>query len=201
MAFHSLLMTQMENWVWSTLQAQLDTRYTYHSVAHIRGVVEDVEEIMSHYNLSTEDRHLLRTAALFHDLAFIRTHVNHEERSAEMAAAELPHFGFDAGQIRKVQGMIMATKIPQQPRNLLEEILCDADLYYLGGPQYFSISNQLKTELMHLGLVKDERQWLRQQLEFLGSHHYHTEYARNFLQPGKLRVVDRLAQMREQQEQ
>lgn len=189
MAFQSLLMTQMENWVWNTLETKLDTRYTYHSVDHIRGVVEDVHKIMPYYDLSSEDQSLLKTAALFHDLAFIRTHLKHEQKSAQMAQEELPKYGFNQEQIDKVKSMIMATRIPQQPQNLLDEILCDADLYYLGGPQYFEISNQLKEELIHLGLIKDEKQWLEQQISFLKAHQYHTDYALKILQPGKERVI------------
>ena len=59
----------------------------------------------------------------------------------------LPEFGYSETEIDTICGMILATKFPQQPHNRLEEIMCDADLDYLGRPDFFSIGNTLFEEL------------------------------------------------------
>lgn len=73
--------------------------------------------------------------------------------------------------------MIAATEIPQSPKNHLEEIICDADLDYLGRDDFFIIGDRLYAELMTLGIVKNETEWNKLQVKFMESHHYYTTTA------------------------
>ena len=57
---------------------------------------------------------------------------DHEETGVEIAGAILPHFDYTEEQIQKINELIMVTKLPPRPKNLLEQIICDADLDYLG---------------------------------------------------------------------
>jgi hypothetical protein len=41
----------------------------------------------------------------------------------------------------------MATKLPPNPKNLLEKIICDSDLDYLGRSDFIPVSNTLFEEL------------------------------------------------------
>ncbi len=183
----------MEKWVWNTLQSGLSKSYTYHNVQHITSVVNDLQYFVDHYKLSRYEHSLLKTAALFHDIAFVKSHVNHEAESAAIAEEQLPKYGFSIEEIEIVKGMILATKLPQSPKTFLEEILCDADLFYLGGKEYFDIATGLKQEWKNIGFLKDDEQkWIEAQLGFLKTHTYHTEYARKELQPGKLRIIKEL---------
>ena len=74
--------------------------------------------------------------------------------------------------------MILATKIPQSPMTLLEKILCDADLDYLGRDDFYQIGNKLHEEMRNGGLIETEREWNLIQKTFLESHRYHTKFAR-----------------------
>lgn len=184
---------EMEKWVWNTLQSGLSKSYTYHNIQHITSVVNDLQHFVDYYKLSRYDHSLLKTAALFHDIAFVKSHVNHEAESAMMAQEELPKYGFSEEEIEVVKGMILATKLPQSPKTFLEEILCDADLFYLGGVEYFEIATGLKQEWNNIGFLKgDEAQWIEAQLKFLKTHKYHTEYAQQKLEPGKQEVIKKL---------
>jgi uncharacterized protein len=84
---------------------------------------------------------LLKTACLFHDIGFTISGQDHEERGCEIAEEVLPDLNYDSDQINRIKGMIMATKIPQTPNNKLEQIICDADLDYLGRDDFFSIGD------------------------------------------------------------
>ncbi|MFM7194079.1 MAG: HD domain-containing protein, partial [Bacteroidota bacterium] len=128
---------------------------------------------------------LLRIAALFHDAGFIHTYDHHEARGADMAAAVMPVFGFDADQIRTVCGMILATRVPQRPATHLERILCDADLDYLGRDDFYTIGRKLYEELRSAGAVDGEDAWNQLQVKFLGSHGYHTSFSRHHREPAK----------------
>jgi uncharacterized protein len=153
----------------------LSPRLTYHSLLHTLDVVEQTGRIATEENIIDErDLFLLRTAALFHDTGFLVTYMGHEAASCNMASSELPRFGLDMLQIERICEMIMATKIPQSPKNKFDEILADADLDYLGRDDFEIISNNLKLEFLEYGIVKNNREWEEKQIAFLESHHFFT---------------------------
>lgn len=128
---------------------------------------------------------LLRTAALYHDAGFLIQDKDHEEGSCLLASEALPKYGYTPSQVDVVCEMVRATKVPQQPRNKLSRILCDADLDYLGRPDFFRIGATLFTEFMHYGVVRTEREWNELQVRFLTKHQYFTAYSKRVRQPVK----------------
>ena len=161
------------------LKEHLPEHLSYHSVHHVKDVIQAVEEIAVAENISEENIMLLKTAALFHDTGFLYGAKDHEEKSCEIAQEYLPDYGYSQSQIDKIKGMIMATKIPQSPKNHLEEILADADLDYLGRDDFFKIGDKLFDELTMFGIVNSERDWNLLQEKFLESHHFFTKTAIN----------------------
>ena len=83
--------------------------------------------------------------------------------------------GYSAQQLDAICGMIMATKIPQHPKNLLEKIIADADLDYLGREDFEPISNALFLELREREMVADVETWNKIQVNFLENHHFWTK--------------------------
>lgn len=161
------------------LKENLPEHLSYHSVMHVKDVINAVEEIAVSENVDGEDLMLLKTAALFHDSGFLHGAKDHEEKSCEIAQEYLLDYGYSQSQIDKIKGMIMATKIPQSPNNKLEEILADADLDYLGRDDFFKIGDKLFDELTMFGIVNSERDWNLLQEKFLESHHFFTKTAIN----------------------
>lgn len=161
------------------LKENLPEHLSYHSVMHVKDVINAVEEIALAENVGGEDLMLLKTAALFHDSGFLQGAKDHEEKSCEIAQEYLLDYGYNQPQIDKIKGMIMATKIPQSPKNKLEEILADADLDYLGRDDFFKIGDKLFDELTMFGIVNSERDWNLLQEKFLESHHFFTKTAIN----------------------
>ena len=161
------------------LKENLPEHLSYHSVMHVKDVINAVEEIAVAENVDGEDLMLLKTAALFHDSGFLHGAKDHEQKSCEIAQKYLLDYGYSQPQIDKIKGMIMATKIPQSPNNKLEEILADADLDYLGRDDFFKIGDKLFDELTMFGIVNSERDWNLLQEKFLESHHFFTKTAIN----------------------
>jgi uncharacterized protein len=174
------------------LRQELPDRLKYHSPEHTISVIRAAEKLGERHGISLHEMQLLLTAAAYHDSGFLKTYRNHEEESCRIAEKVLPDFGFKKEDIEVIKGMIMATKVPQKPHTLLEKIICDADLVYLGGDNYDSISTTLHKELTLNGIELDEDQWLDMQINFLESHNYWTEYYLNRLAPNKKNVLDRL---------
>ena len=134
-----------------------------------------VEELCDLENVDGEEVVLLRTAALFHDSGFTIASQEHEKLGCDIVRGALPYFGYSAQQIEKICGMIMATKIPQSPKNHLEKIMCDADLDYLGRDDFYTIGKSLFDELQAFGILSDEKQWNGIQVKFLQGHFFHTK--------------------------
>lgn len=159
------------------LQQELPLHLSYHSVGHVEDVCKATAEIAGKEGVSGEELTLLLTAALFHDSGFLYGATEHEKKSCEIAGEYLPAFGYNESQIERICGMIMATRIPQTPHNLLEQIIADADLDYLGRDDFFTIGNRLYEELAMYGIVNDKSDWNRLQIRFLENHHYFTRTA------------------------
>ena len=158
------------------LRNDLDPRLTYHSPAHTEDVLQHVERLAAAENI-TDKRllYLMRIAALFHDTGFLRTYEGHEEVSCAILRERLGDGILDQSELKLIDGMILATKIPQSPATLPEMIICDADLDYLGRDDFENISNSLKTEFIIYGIIKDEDEWDRLQISFFNSHQYFTK--------------------------
>ncbi|MFT7588787.1 MAG: hypothetical protein ACI959_000999 [Limisphaerales bacterium] len=154
--------------------------------------MEDAKAVSKAVGLDESEAQLVQVAAAYHDCGFLQTYKKHEEVSCEMSAEILPDFGFDKENINQIQDLIMATKIPQVPTSLSAQVLCDADLYYLGGEDYDSVSNLLYVELKANGFDLTESDWLEMQINFLKHHHYWTPFAITNLKKGKEMVLAKL---------
>lgn len=152
----------------------LSPALTYHGKHHTLDVLAVSEQLCPSEKVSEQDTILVLTAALLHDIGFLRHYEDHETHSCTIAEEWLPQFGYTEGAIKKVCGLIRATKIPQSPQNHLEEILCDADLDYLGRDDFYQIGQTLFQEMKTLKMVETEADWNAMQIRFLAHHHYFT---------------------------
>lgn len=166
----------VEEYIHQKLQKNLSSTLTYHGFHHTIDVVDAAMKIAHEEGVTDEESLvLLKTAALYHDLGFITTYKGHEDEGCRIATITLPKFGYSTIQIEAVCGMIMATKIPQSPKNLLEEIIADADLDYLGRDDFEPIAESLFLELREREMVVNLEAWNRIQVSFLENHHFWTK--------------------------
>jgi predicted metal-dependent HD superfamily phosphohydrolase len=174
------------------LTNELPQELYYHGLHHTLDVLYVAEELCSLMRISAYETILLKTAVLFHDAGFIFSSQEHELRGCLIARETLPDFGYTDREIERICGMIMATKIPQTPSNALEEIICDADLDYLGRPDFYTIGNTLFKELKAAGVLKSEEEWNRLQVRFLEVHVFFTHVNKQRRRPEKLQHLANL---------
>ena len=168
------LFTSIKQPILSRLENELDPRLGYHNIMHTLDVLEQAEVLAKQEKVT--DKHdllLLKTAAVFHDSGFLFVYKGHEEKGCEIASESLRNV-FSEEDIKKVCGMIMATKIPQSPNTLLEQIICDADLDYLGRDDFEPISQTLYKEFIIFKIIPEDIIWDHVQIKFFESHHYFT---------------------------
>ena len=94
--------------------------------------------------------------------------------------------------------LIMATKLPPSPRNKLEEIMCDADLDYLGRSDMIPVSNSLYLEMKERSMIKSMNDWNSLQMKFISGHQYFTETARNLREVNKQMQIERIRNLIEE---
>lgn len=164
----------------------------YHSPQHTERVLKAAEFIAKKEKIKGHELLLIKLAALYHDYGFVNTYANHEEEGCRIASEELKVLGIENSDIQKICGMIMATKIPQKTHNILEEIVADADLEYLGTKDFDHISNKLYQELLHRNPDFTLENWNKIQIEFMDKHRYFTDFAKNNLEEKKRKHLNKL---------
>lgn len=182
----------MHEEVFHILRNHLPPYLTYHSPEHTAYVIEQAERISHHEKVIGHDLELIRIAALFHDIGFIEHINNHEKRGCEICTEKMIFYHFPALDIQKVCGMIMATKIPQQPQNLLEKIVADADLEYLGTDLFYPVSQTLYHEFKHFRPELTPELFNQIQIHFIQNHQYHTDYCKTHREARKQEHLQQL---------
>lgn len=166
----------------SLFHAKKDDRLIYHNLVHTEQVVKAVVKIANHYQLSDQDFFVVNTAAWFHDTGYLTSFEHHEARGADAAREFLLARGLEPATTELVVNCILATKMPQHPVGLLEQIVCDADLFHLGGDNFKERNKLMRKEAQAFcGKEIDKNDWRLKTISLFEAHHYHTEYCQDLL--------------------
>jgi uncharacterized protein len=185
-----------KQYVLQRLEQELAPDRFYHSLEHTQDDVWPAAVRLGQLaGVQGEDLLLLQTAALYHDIGFVKQSLDHETASAHIAQEKLPHFGYNPDQIQRINRMIMATKLPQSPENLLEQLMADADLDVLGRDDFFISTLKLRAELEAYGRPTTLKEWYTSQLNFLQSHTYFTAVANSLRLEQKKQNIEGLKEL------
>jgi predicted metal-dependent HD superfamily phosphohydrolase len=201
-AGYNALAEEVQQYVLDFFREHANEKIVYHDLAHTQAVVAAAIQIANHYGLNDHDFFIVLTAAWFHDLGYFTDASIHEEEGAALAATYLQQKNIDEEIILAVKNCILATKMPQQPHNLLEEIICDADLFHLGTDEFAERNKLMRKEyagVFEKEIPKDE--WRIKTIKLLESHHYHTDYCRLLLNEKKEKNLDTLKRKEEKKSQ
>lgn len=176
------ILDQLRAHVASLFHAHNDERLIYHNLQHTEQVVENTVRIANHYQLSDQDFFIVVAASWFHDIGYLFDCTQHEARGERVARAFLEEKGVDQEVINQISGCILATKMPQNPVGLLQQIVCDADLYHLGSDSFKQRNKLMRKEaeaFCNTGI--DKNVWRSKTIALFKAHHYHTDFCRNLL--------------------
>jgi HD superfamily phosphodiesterase len=183
---------KLKKFILHKLESELSDKLTYHGVNHTKYVLLSCDKYIKRMHISAGNAYLLRTAAIMHDTGYIWTFDTHEDESIKYARKLLPEWNYTNAEIEIIAGIIEATKIPQKPLNILEQIIGDADLDYLGTDFFYKIGNKLYNELLAYNKVTTEEQWDRIQVRFLQNHRFHTPFAKKYREPVKQKYLNEI---------
>jgi len=163
----------------SGLLANLPSWTVYHSLTHTIETVENCKEIASALRFNAEDLTVLLVAAWFHDIGYIDGPEGHEDKSKREARQFLIAAGCGREFCDRVESAIQATQVPQNPKDVVEGALCDADVMHLGKENFFSKSALLRSEMESRQKHQyTDEEWYLYNISFVAGHTFHTTYAR-----------------------
>ncbi len=158
----------------------------YHNIKHTRNVVSASELIAGKCSVSEKELEMLLVSAWFHDVGYLESKKNHEDASKRSVREFLQMHDIGEDYILQVEKCIEATRVPQQPRDKLSAILCDADLYHVSQEDFMEDTQIFWDELSAMnGEDMNEIKYLEKTLKFFKEHTYHTDYGKAILEPGK----------------
>ncbi len=175
--YSSINYMKAERHIMKILEDALSPKLLYHSINHTIDVTQAVERLAIMEGITDEDLFLLKSAATYHDAGFVEQYDKNEDIGIRMARAILPKYGYTDTQLDIIDGLIKSTEIPQSPKTHLEQIMCDADLDYLGRDDFHVIADYLRRELREHGKLDSDRLWDEIQIKFLNQHTYFTKSA------------------------
>jgi hypothetical protein len=190
--FGLIQFTDIQEVILDKLERELPSYLFYHNVKHTVDVVTEVELIGWAEGCSDEEILILKTAGLFHDVGHTVEYDNHEHHGTVIAREMLPKYNYSQEQIDRICSIIMSTKLPPKPANLLEEIICDSDLDYLGRSDFIPVSNTLFEELKAQNKMGSLNDWNKIQVKFISGHQYFTKTARSLREVNKQLQIERI---------
>jgi predicted metal-dependent HD superfamily phosphohydrolase len=187
-------LVKVRHYVNQFLNQEATARLLYHNLVHTESVVANANRIADHYQLDEKDTFIVTVAAWFHDTGYYSGEAKgHEQRGAELAANFLKECSIPDDTIAQVKGCILATIVPQKANSLLEEIVCDADLFHLGTTDFADRNKLMRKEAEQRSSEKiDKAAWRKSTIELMENHSFKTAYCRELLTKQKSKNLAKL---------
>lgn len=180
------ILDEARDYVTDLFKENSDDKLRYHNIEHTRNVVDAARLIAGKCSVTDDDLEKLLVAAWFHDVGYLESKKNHEDAGKISAREFLQKHDIDEDYIQQVEKCIEATRVPQQPKDQLSAILCDADLYHLSQEDFMESTQIFWDELTAMnGEDMNEIKYLEKTLKFFKEHAYHTDYGKAILELGK----------------
>lgn len=151
--------------------------YNYHNLDHTLDVFSRSSYLWMKEWLNEELQEIIQISALFHDIWFLKQYDDNEIIWANIAEEWLNKNNYPVDKIDIIKQTILST-IPTylEPKNILEEIIKDADLDNLWRDDFEEKSQALKQELINIKWNDfDEKKWLEWTKQFILWYNFYTK--------------------------
>lgn len=190
---YQLIINQAEDFVRKYMHAHDNPNQGYHNILHTENIVSVTNQIAKQYPLSDKELFIVTAAAWFLHAGYGKNMADDEAESIKIAEEFFQNAGVEEEVTEPVKKCILATRNPPTPQTLLEEIICDADSYYMG-TEKFSEYNKLKRKEFELlnNTKADKDEWRKSTIQLLESHQYYTDYCKEYLNANKMTNLEKL---------
>lgn len=187
------LLKSVSEYVYGLFREKLPHEYVYHDYNHTLGVVDGCKEIGEGVKLAESEMEIVIIAAWFHDTGYIFSYADHEERSAEIAENFLKEHNYPQNKIDEIKSCILSTKLPQKPKNIVEEVICDAEFIHFGKKEFFNRINLLRVEWEKTkNKIVNDFEWYKENIDFVIDHPFHTKFAQREFEKQRSENLSRL---------
>jgi len=187
MSEKSKIVSKAESYVTGLFKEKLPENLLYHNLSHTYEVAEISKELGEISKLSDSELEMLQVAAWFHDTGYIKKYNGHEEESLKYAKEFMDGEDYDEKKQEVVARLIKSTIKGHRPKDMLEEILHDADMAHIGRKRFFRKGELLRVELeSYLDETYSELEWEKKQYQFLINNNFITKAGKQ--EYGKRRV-------------
>jgi len=184
--FMSGILKKVEDFIEDLFKKKLSPDLKYHDLSHTKNVVEAAKDIGKNSGLTEDELEMLLLAAWFHDSGFTEIYTGHEEISIKICSNFLRLHNYPEEKIEKVNSIIKTTIVSSIPDNLIEMVIKDADISYMGKKIFFTKSLGLRHEWdKYLGKQYSEDEWLQNNIDFLSANKFYTPYANKIFKEQK----------------
>jgi len=183
----NIIYKKADDYVKDLFDKNANEKLIFHNLQHTETVVQRTKEIAAHYNLSETEMLVAYVAAWFHDTGhlFGTGFKNHEDRSVDIMKKFMSDYDNDSELIHSIENCILATKMPRNPRNLVEEIICDADTYHFGTKEFKDTNKRMLEEYSLREEKISKEDWDEGTLQMLNAHKFYTAYCKDLLDDKK----------------
>ncbi len=148
----------------------------FHQYEHSLEVAYRAVELWMKEWLSEEKLEILAISGIFHDSGFLVQYDNNERIWADIAEKFLKEKKYPKEKIELIKNIILATIIDREPKNILEEIIKDADLDNLWRDDFFDKTNTLKKEVEKNKDIKFKKNdWYENVLKLVYKQKFYTK--------------------------
>lgn len=181
------IVQKSENFIFELFKSKATEAHLYHNFQHVFRVTQACIEIGKNEEISEEEIEILTLAALFHDAGYCDSCENHEKKSAQIAREFLLKNRFPEEKIQTIERLIITTEAKEDPSDLLEAIIRDADTSHFADENYLGIADLLKEELERTqNKFFTSLEWAEINRNLLlNQHRYFTNYAKTHWQSTK----------------
>ncbi len=173
-----LRLTDLEEYTYDRLENELPGNLYFHNIHYARQVYNHAGLLSKAEDLDLEEILMVRTASLLLPLGYINAYENPEKEAAAIARKVLNGFFYSDKQVNLISNLILSTRWPHAPRNLLEEIMADTSTEYLGRADFIKLYKLLFLEYNEYHEPLEIREWKELQFKILSEYKIFTEGAR-----------------------
>ncbi len=190
---YEILLKEAETFISKYMRKHENPKLLFHNLANTQSIVLVVGQIAGDYPLDEKELFIANTAVWFLYVGYYKDFLHPEDASAKMAEEFFTGTGLENETVERIKKCILATMPGAVPDTLVEEIICDANYFYLG-TENFSRYNKLRRkedELLHKTTF-DRNQWTKDTIQMLEGHKYYTDFCKSSLDSGRQRNLEKL---------
>ena len=154
----------------------------FHNLAHTKCLARSAQMIGGLSQLSDEEMTILMASAWFRNIGFTDKTEVPLEAGARIARSFFVKQGLPENLIAGITGLILFDPLHNEPQNLLEQIIADAETGYFGKRSFLKKNELLRkeTEVITKRMIGKDA-WFKRTISTLEQHRYHTLSANIFL--------------------